>query len=199
MRASSLRGAGGRLGFPRGGTDRVDGRRTRRNNSIHPRQYGVLSNGDGWLSVTADHVINDFWWLECRVADVQGSDDPELGGASFPQWRFCALPGAGSTSPMTGTHHCASSEGIGQSGRRWGCLPLRRLARSRLSTQEAGAGRRSNGAQPPMHAPAGRNFRKARHRGGTGVTRPHPEWPSRSQRLFKTATCSRGGLNRRAR
>ena len=34
--------------------------------AIRPDRSTRFSNGKGWLAVTAEHIVDDFWWVECR-------------------------------------------------------------------------------------------------------------------------------------
>ena len=42
---------------------------------IQPDQYSRFSNSEGWLAVTAEHIVDDFWWVECLPTgqDVSGN------------------------------------------------------------------------------------------------------------------------------
>lgn len=40
---------------------------------IFPYQFRRMSNGNGWLAVNVEHVIDDYWWVECRP--TRGDDD----------------------------------------------------------------------------------------------------------------------------
>ena len=40
---------------------------------IFPNQFTRLTNGNGWLAVNVEHVIDDYWWVECRP--TRGDDD----------------------------------------------------------------------------------------------------------------------------
>ena len=71
----------------------------RGNESLHPNQYGVLSTADRRLSVTADHVVNDFWWVECFFVRGQGSDDSEIGRASVPAVAILRITSSGEHLP----------------------------------------------------------------------------------------------------
>ena len=71
----------------------------RGNESIHPTQYGVLSNADGPVSVAADHLVNDFWWVECSQPRDQGSGDPETGGGGVPSVAIMRISGSGERLP----------------------------------------------------------------------------------------------------
>ena len=39
---------------------------------IQPDRSARFSNREGWLTVTAEHIIDDFWWIECLPT---GQDD----------------------------------------------------------------------------------------------------------------------------
>ena len=43
---------------------------------IFPAQFKRLSNGDGWLAVNVEHVIDDYWWVECLP--TRGDDQTGL-------------------------------------------------------------------------------------------------------------------------
>ena len=75
----------------------VDG--LRGNESLHPCQYGELSTAAGRLSVTADHIVNNFWWLECFPSRAQGSDDSETGLVSRPAVAIMRISGSGAHLP----------------------------------------------------------------------------------------------------
>ena len=40
---------------------------------IFPCQFTRLANGKGWLAVNAEHLIDDYWWVECQP--THGDDD----------------------------------------------------------------------------------------------------------------------------
>ena len=76
----------------------VDG--LRGHESLHPSQYGELPTAAGRLSVTADHIVNNFWWIECFPSGGQGSDDPEsLGQFSRPAVAIMRITGSGERLP----------------------------------------------------------------------------------------------------
>ena len=75
----------------------VDG--LRRHEVIHPSQYGELPTASGRLSVTADHIVNNFWWLECFPSRAQGSDDSETGLVSRPAVAIMRITGSGERLP----------------------------------------------------------------------------------------------------
>ena len=33
---------------------------------IFPCQFTRLANGNGWLAVNVEHLIDDYWWVECQ-------------------------------------------------------------------------------------------------------------------------------------
>ena len=75
----------------------VDG--LRGHESIHPSQYGELPTAAGRLSVTADHIVNNFWWVECFFSRGQGSDDSEMGRFSHPAVAIMRISGSGAHLP----------------------------------------------------------------------------------------------------
>ena len=40
---------------------------------IFPCQFTRLANGNGWLAVNVEHLIDDYWWVECQP--TLGDDD----------------------------------------------------------------------------------------------------------------------------
>ena len=40
---------------------------------LFPSQFRRMPNGYGWLAVNVEHVIDDYWWVECRP--TRGDDD----------------------------------------------------------------------------------------------------------------------------
>ena len=41
---------------------------------IGPDQFKRIRNRDGWLAVHVEHIIDDFWWVECQPVAVDYSN-----------------------------------------------------------------------------------------------------------------------------
>ena len=36
--------------------------------TLLPNYLATFPNGDGWVAVSASHIIDDYWWIECRAS-----------------------------------------------------------------------------------------------------------------------------------
>ena len=76
----------------------------RANASLHPRQYGALPHEDGWLAVTADHVVDDYWWVECGPAEGKDPGDIEAERGSVPAVAILRISGSREHLPYDGNN-----------------------------------------------------------------------------------------------
>ena len=74
---------------------------------IFPCQFARLANGNGWLAVNVEHLIDDYWWVECQLTSgdddsgcwlLQVDDGPAVAVLRIEGSRSC-LPYTSETSP----------------------------------------------------------------------------------------------------
>ena len=74
--------------------------------TLLPNYLATFPNGDGWVAVSASHIIDDYWWIECRPSTgdhpafwaLNVHEGPDTAVLRFMDSKKC-LPYSASTSP----------------------------------------------------------------------------------------------------
>ena len=75
---------------------------------FYPDQFGWFPNGEGYLAVNIEHMIDDYWWVECQPAITSDSSEwrkdlskgPAAAVLCIEDSRVC-LPYTAADSPRT--------------------------------------------------------------------------------------------------
>ena len=51
---------------------------------LFPNQFGRFPNGEGYLAVHIEHMIDDYWWVECQPTFLNASGEMETDYSNGP-------------------------------------------------------------------------------------------------------------------
>ena len=83
--------------------------------TVLPDYLATFPNGEGWVAVSASHIIDDYWWIECRPSTgdhpafwaLNVHEGPDTAVLRFVDSRKC-LPYSANTSPGITPRACSS-------------------------------------------------------------------------------------------
>ena len=72
-----------------------------RGSSLNPNPASRIEGAAGWLTVRADHLVDDYWWVECELEHGNGASEPPKTVGGSPAVAILRIQGSHRGLPYT--------------------------------------------------------------------------------------------------